>query len=170
MIEEIKVEEEAPEEQIIYTVYNENMVEVKDDQIQELIMPEIKHPVDASPLKASPSKSKRQRTNNTKSDKDEGFNVTMIDGVKHYSCELCFKNFINRSRLKAHRLIHSTERNFRCSECGADFKTSSCLKNHSRLHKNIFFHCDLCGRHFKGKHELKCHVEAIHLMRMDHKW
>jgi len=55
-----------------------------------------------------------------------------------------------------------------CQSCGAKFKTLNCLKNHSRLHLNLFFYCDLCDGRFKGKHELKCHMEAIHLGRRDH--
>lgn len=44
----------------------------------------------------------------------------------------------------------------------------NCLKNHTRLHSNIFYHCDLCTSRFKGKHELRCHMDAIHLGRKDH--
>lgn len=51
----------------------------------------------------------------TKIDKDIGLVVCMIDGVKHYQCEFCGKkDFTSRSRLKTHRLIHTSERNFMC--------------------------------------------------------
>ncbi|CRK98347.1 CLUMA_CG011707, isoform B [Clunio marinus] len=102
-------------------------------------------------------------------DKDEGLIVIMVNGMKRYQCEFCGKKeFNSRSRLKTHRLIHTSERNFMCQTCGASFKTLNCLKNHSRLHNNIFYYCDLCPSRFKGKHELRCHMDAIHLGRKDH--
>lgn len=44
----------------------------------------------------------------------------------------------------------------------------NCLKNHSRLHSNIYYNCDMCSSRFKGKHELRCHMDAIHLGKKDH--
>lgn len=56
----------------------------------------------------------------TKVDKDVGLIVCMIDGVKHYQCEFCGKkDFTSRSRLKSHRLIHTSERNFMCQVFGS---------------------------------------------------
>lgn len=124
------------------------------------------HAPPASKVKSIPSEKKR--SGYVKKDKDQGFIITMIDNVKHYTCEFCEKNFISRARLRSHRQIHSTERNHLCVECGAKFKTLNCLKNHARLHSNVFYSCDLCNSRFKGKHELKCHIEAVHLMRKDH--
>lgn len=109
-------------------------------------------------------------TKKQKDDKDAGLLFYFVDGVKIYECDLCGKmDFTTRSRLKSHRATHSKERNFICPSCNAAFKTSNCLKNHMRLHSNIFFYCDLCPSKFKGKHELRCHVDAIHLMKKDYK-
>lgn len=100
-----------------------------------------------------------RRPTYVKKDKDAGLIICMINGVKHYQCEFCGKkDFTSRSRLKTHMQIHTNERNFMCQSCGASFKTMNCLKNHSRLHTNIFYHCDLCTSRFKGKHELRCHM------------
>ncbi|KAL7010982.1 hypothetical protein ACKWTF_014029 [Chironomus riparius] len=110
----------------------------------------------------------RKRSNYVKKDKDIGLVVTIINNQKFYTCEFCQKNFQSRSRLRTHRQTHSTERNFMCQECGSKFKTLNCLKNHSRLHSNVYFHCDLCNNRFKGKHELRCHMEAIHLGKKEH--
>lgn len=161
-------------QQIIYTEYDENMVEVMPDQLIEPytiteVHPMIKSPVKPKkePINKSPVK---HRSYNTKNDKDEGYIITMIDGVKNYTCEMCGKNFVSRSRLRTHRMTHSTVRNFLCKECGANFKTANCLKNHSRLHLNIFYFCDICGNKFKGKHELRCHIDAVHLKKKDHIW
>lgn len=111
----------------------------------------------------------KRRSGYVRKDKDAGFIITIIDNVKHYTCEVCLKHFISRARLRSHRQIHSTERNFMCQDCGSKFKTLNCLKNHTRnLHSNIFFYCDLCDSKFKGKHELRCHLEAVHLKKKDH--
>lgn len=103
-----------------------------------------------------------------KAHKDTGLIVVLINGVKFYRCDFCHKDFPSRSRLKTHRLIHTSERNFICQTCGSSFKTMNCLKNHTRLHNNVFYNCDLCTSRFKGKHELRCHIEAIHLKKKDH--
>lgn len=50
-----------------------------------------------------------------KKDKDAGLLVCMVEGVKHYQCEFCGKkDFTSRSRLKSHKQIHTSERNFMC--------------------------------------------------------
>lgn len=106
-----------------------------------------------SQMKAVNRGDERKRSNYIKKDRDKGFIITMINNVKHYTCEFCNKNFLSRARLRSHRQIHSTERNFICQECGAKFKTLNCLKNHARLHSNVFFQCDMCESRFKGEHE-----------------
>lgn len=118
--------------------------------------------------KAPVVKTQRRSNDSGKVDKDAGLIVLMINGVKHYKCDFCGKTeFTSRSRIKTHRLTHTTERNFMCQECGSSFKTMNCLKNHSRLHNNIFYTCDICPARFKGKHELRCHMDAIHLGKKD---
>lgn len=67
-----------------------------------------------SALTSAIVKMPRKNTNN-KVNKDVGLIVCMIDGIKHYQCEFCGKkDFTSRSRLKTHRLIHTSERNFMC--------------------------------------------------------
>lgn len=181
--EEIKLENED-----FFYEFDENVVEVVEMHPQE-IEPKMspkkipkREPMQqvTSPLKYS------QRKNYSKVDKDAGLIIVMIDGVKHYECEECGKqDFTSRSRLKTHRQIHTTERNYMCQvmtelivvtstdsfhlqSCGSSFKTMNCLKNHSRLHSNIYYNCDMCSSRFKGKHELRCHMDAIHLGKKDH--
>lgn len=159
------------EKVIVYNEYDVNTVEVPDFSTdQEYIIQELEPKQEISDEDTIKIKTEKKRSSYIKKDKDAGFIVTMINGQKHFTCEVCRKHFLNRSRLRTHRLIHSTERNYVCASCGAKFKTLNCLKNHSRLHSNVFFNCDLCDSRFKGKHELKCHMEAIHLMRKDHVW
>lgn len=178
-----------PGEEVVYTEYDENMVEVLPEQYIDSYLPsEINSPVEIkqTPIKQnavvkSPAKTKRPpavvkavekpRVYSNKNDKDNGFIITIIDGAKRYTCEMCLKHFVNRSRLRSHRLTHSKVRAFRCDQCGANFKTSNCLKNHIRGHLNIHYFCDLCeNKSFRGRHELRCHMDAIHLGKKDHIW
>lgn len=151
--EKCKEEEVEIDEEIIYTDFDENMVEYSE-------IPEnfnlVTEEVDMSKEVDREMKCK-------------GFVVSLVDS-KSFECEICQKTFISRHRLKAHQLIHTEERKYKCIQCGAGFKILNGLKNHLKLHMNIFFHCDLCSRKFKGKHELRCHLEAIHLGRKDHVW
>lgn len=168
-------EEPDLEEEIIYTAeYGENMFEVIPDRLSEShetieqdSLTNIILEKSLETKKGSVQKSINNRTYYSKTNKDENYTL-IVNGVKNYPCEICEKIFSSRSRLKTHQMTHSIARNFRCEECGANFKTANCLKNHSRLHLNIFFYCDLCSRKFKGKHELRCHIDAVHLKKKDH--
>lgn len=155
------------EESQVEIIYTQTEAEVPTEyEIAPVLVEEIL--TENSVILAELPISDRKRSSYVKKDKDVGFIVTMINNQKFYTCEICQKNFVSRSRLRTHRQIHSTERNFMCQECGGKFKTLNCLKNHSRLHLNVFFYCDLCGGRFKGKHELRCHMDAVHLGRKDH--
>lgn len=162
--QEIKVEDED-----FYYGFGESIIEVTDEVYTEEIRRTApkKKPAVARPkiLKAftpatvSATKYPKAKSSYVKKDKDAGLLVSIVDGVKLYQCEFCGKkDFTSRSRLKTHNLIHTDQRNFMCQNCGASFKTMNCLKNHSRLHNNVFYYCDLCSSRFKGKHELRCHM------------
>jgi uncharacterized protein YlaI len=163
--QEIKVEDE----EYYGFAYGETIVEVTDDAYPDDYrsseskkksprpkpIKSVMHSVSLSPAKAQ----MKPKSSYIKKNRDEGLIVSVVDGIKLYQCDFCGKkDFTSRSRLKTHKLIHTQERNFMCQECGASFKTMNCLKNHSRLHNNVFYYCDLCSSRFKGKHELRCHM------------
>lgn len=113
---EIKIENED-----LYYGFEDNVVE----EI-EVVMPKVarleEQKKKSSALKlskvlsaAAVSATVSRKTSYLKIDKDAGLIVCMIDGVKHYQCEYCGKkDFTSRSRLKTHRLIHTSERNYMC--------------------------------------------------------
>jgi 5-methylcytosine-specific restriction endonuclease McrA len=160
--QEIKVEDED----FYYAGFGETIVEVTDDIYPEefrRVAPKKKttsmRPKAVKAETSSTVKYPKAKSSYVKKEKDAGLLVSIVDGVKLYSCEYCGKKgFTSRSRLKTHKLIHTDERNYMCQSCGASFKTMNCLKNHSRLHNNVFYYCDLCSSRFKGKHELRCHM------------
>lgn len=163
--QEIKVEDD---EYYGYP-YGENIVEVIEDSFHDEFrsVPKKKsRPKSIKTSNSSPESEKivnmKPKTSYIKKDKDAGLIVAVVGGIKLYQCDFCGKkDFTSRSRLKTHKLIHTQERNYMCQACGASFKTMNCLKNHSRLHNNVFYYCDLCSSRFKGKHELRCHMVRI---------
>lgn len=69
---------------------------------------------------------------------ENGFTVTMLEGRKHFKCNICHK--ILYRRLKMHMGTHSSERNVKCQECGALFKTMACLYTHRKIHRERKYH------------------------------
>lgn len=65
--------------------------------------------------------------------------------AKAYQCEICLKTFKEKSKLKTHREIHTTERNVICPICHKAFKTQACLRSHRRVHNPTYMFCDICG-------------------------
>lgn len=85
--------------------------------------------------------------------KDNEYVVLEVDNQKLYQCDICFKTFKDKSKLRTHREIHTDERNVICPECGKAFKTLNCLRNHKRLHvpERTYFNCDQCEKKYTQK-------------------
>lgn len=99
----------------------------------------------------------------------EGYTVLRAeDDSKLYQCDICRKAFKERSKLKTHREIHTTERNVICPTCGKAFKTQACLRSHKRVHNPTYLHCDMCGRSYTQKPELAKHIKFFHYQIRDH--
>lgn len=88
---------------------------------------------------------------------------------KKFSCATCEQKFSLSSSLKSHQMQHRhgvyatqpTER-FECDTCDCSFGIKAGLNHHKRnVHRQINFHCDVCGKIVKNKIHLKNHV-AIH--------
>ena len=99
----------------------------------------------------------------------EGYTVIKAeDESKLYQCDICRRAFKERSKLKTHREIHTTERNVVCPICGKTFKTQACLRSHKRVHNPTYLHCDICGRSYTQKPELVKHIKIFHYQIRDH--
>lgn len=85
--------------------------------------------------------------------KDNDFVVLDVGNQKFYQCDICFKQFKDKSKLRTHKEIHTDERNVICPECGKAFKTLNCLRNHKRLHvpERTYFKCDHCEKKYTQK-------------------
>lgn len=77
--------------------------------------PEPSPPVKKNPKFTLPPRVRNKKPSSSKSgraDLDAGLVIKYIDGVKFYQCDVCGKdNFLQRRKMKQHRLIHTTERN-----------------------------------------------------------
>jgi stress-induced morphogen len=100
-------------------------------------------------------------------DKSEYVTIELENNQLGYQCDICSKVFKDKSKLKIHREIHTTERNVICQECGKGFKTLNCLRNHKRMHmpERTYFGCDKCEKKYTQKVQLKKHIEIVHMNR-----
>ena len=115
--------------------------------------------------------------------------------VKQFSCELCGKMFKRQQHMKNHMVTHFGDKSYECKICAKGFYTKSMLDSH-RKHCNsdnqectmchevikggkrmfqqhmkthpIEYTCEICGRTFKQKANMKAHTD-IHLNERRHK-
>lgn len=104
-------------------------------------------------------------------------------GEKSHICDICQKGFNGSSTLIVHRRSHTGERPFvcdicnkafkqnaalmkhykayhkyNCSQCDLLFVTQSDLKEHTDMHGNKLFACEICEHSFETKDELDGHI------------
>lgn len=69
----------------------------------------LEHKTDTSNANVNISKSRTSKSNET-----FGTVIQLDDNQKVYQCEICMRTFKEKSKLKSHREIHTTERNVVC--------------------------------------------------------
>lgn len=110
-------------------------------------------------------KQKVLKTHSIKSERESFTIVQLENNVRLYQCEICSRTFKEKSKLKAHKEIHTTERNVSCPTCGKAFKTAACLRSHKRVHNPTVIECDFCGKTYTQKPELIKHINFVHFNR-----
>uniref|UniRef100_A0A1B0CTR0 Putative c2h2-type zn-finger protein n=1 Tax=Lutzomyia longipalpis TaxID=7200 RepID=A0A1B0CTR0_LUTLO len=85
--------------------------------------------------------------------------------VKHI-CSECGKSYACRAVLEAHRVIHTGEKPFKCTQCDKAFPLLASLKVHMRnKHPNSrLFVCDICGMNFGDSGKLMRH-KTTHIIK-----
>nr|XP_019537892.2 gastrula zinc finger protein XlCGF57.1-like [Aedes albopictus] len=90
-------------------------------------------------------------------------------GEKPFVCDLCGKEFSQKTVLEAHHSTHVQERNFSCEVCQKRFKSNKLLKLHITRHvksgqprqETEPVECDVCHKLYSSKMSLKNH-KVIH--------
>lgn len=79
-------------------------------------------------------------------------------GVKEHPCPICKKRFAEKNNMMAHMSVHTGEKPFSCNICKKSFRTQSHLTDHGRVHSaESPFKCPVCKKSFKWKSNLKDH-------------
>ncbi|XP_054428872.1 GDNF-inducible zinc finger protein 1 [Pteronotus mesoamericanus] len=98
------------------------------------------------------------------------YEKSFLKHIRHYHgvatevvhrCDTCSQTFANRCNLKSHqRHVHSSERHFPCELCGKKFKRKKDVKRHVvQVHEGggERHHCQQCGKGLSSKTALRLH-------------
>ena len=85
---------------------------------------------------------------------------------KPHKCKICSKAFSLEGNMRRHKMTHSEDRLFQCSECSRTFKNKENLKVHvKRIHLKIqSFKCQDCPSQFTTNVELQSLWKRIHMV------
>ncbi|KAG4077001.1 hypothetical protein HA402_015988 [Bradysia odoriphaga] len=88
----------------------------------------------------------------------DGAHVAAV--IKKYSCNFCDYKCREARNLVSHRLVHSAEKQYQCSECGNKFRFWSGLTRHIQcVHRGEKRHkCNVCNQSFSSTLRLKEHM------------
>ncbi|CAG9789970.1 unnamed protein product [Diatraea saccharalis] len=82
---------------------------------------------------------------------------------KYHVCNLCNKKFWAQSRLKAHMVKHTKEKNFACTLCDGKFVTKEALLYHTRIHTGEKpYECIGCNARFLSASRRTDHFKRHH--------
>lgn len=82
---------------------------------------------------------------------------------KGHICKWCHKSFYAQSRLKAHIVKHTQEKNFPCNICGGRYITKESLLYHTRIHTGERpYKCDFCDSRFVSASRRSEHLKSRH--------
>ena len=76
-----------------------------------------------------------------------------------YECDFCGKTFTVEKKLKIHKVIHTEEKPYLCSQCPMKFKRLDAMRTHVRgVHTDERpYPCDECSKSFKSRQKLDIH-------------
>ncbi|KAK0179765.1 hypothetical protein PV327_005486 [Microctonus hyperodae] len=89
---------------------------------------------------------------------------------QQYTCHICKRTFINTTLLKIHSRCHSSEKPFRCFDCGKEFSQLRNYKYHRSVHEGtgeFSGTCPECGKCFNDRGYLGSHMK-IHRNRKEY--
>ncbi|XP_065225384.1 zinc finger protein 37-like isoform X2 [Planococcus citri] len=82
--------------------------------------------------------------------------------TKPFHCQVCAKQFPNKSSLIKHGLTHSENKPFKCRLCDVRFKSNTSKLTHERVHhvEGARFECAICGVKVLYKGHLVTHLRV----------
>ncbi|RVE40802.1 hypothetical protein evm_014547 [Chilo suppressalis] len=90
-------------------------------------------------------------------------------GEKPYVCSECGAGFHRKSSYLQHIAIHLPEKTVQCDSCPARFKSVTLMRIHRSRHRPPArrFGCRLCGRSFARRRNVARHLTAVHATAPD---
>lgn len=87
-----------------------------------------------------------------------GYHTSTHNRKGPYTCQLCSKAFLFRSRLQAHMRTHTGEKPYACKDCNKSFSQKVSVMNHLRMHTGEKpYSCKDCNKRFSLKISLINH-------------
>ncbi|XP_050431584.1 zinc finger protein 454-like isoform X5 [Adelges cooleyi] len=78
--------------------------------------------------------------------------------IRHYKCDVCFKDFSCKSLLTKHERVHNGEKPYKCAVCSKSFSQKYNLTAHERVHTGEKpYKCDVCLKSFYTNSDLTKH-------------
>ena len=90
--------------------------------------------------------------------------------ISKTQCTICGK-LVPSKFLCSHMKKHEKSASYSCLKCDKTFQSNYYLTEHNlHLHSNRVFTCPMenCGKSFKKRSVLQCHIQCIHTNRMRH--
>ena len=81
---------------------------------------------------------------------------------RKFKCEICFKGFLDRQKLKEHILTHANIKSFKCSICNQAFSNFSGHRQHMMRTHGLKFTCDICSFDSQSQKWLDIHKRNKH--------
>lgn len=98
-------------------------------------------------------------SNDARQDSSDNEKLQKKKRNKHYKykCPCCDK-MLARYALKKHIYVHTSEKPYRCEDCGKEFTNIYYLRNHQKTHEGVKeAFCEQCGAAFASKKSLSKH-------------
>ena len=99
-----------------------------------------------------------QLANHLKPEPDAEKDVGNVKEEEKFSCVFCVSEFDTQEQLDEHVRSHDIDRPYTCHQCKKGFKLRTHRDEHEQIHKNLQFQCEICGRQYRSKKGLMCHI------------
>lgn len=83
--------------------------------------------------------------------------------LPRFQCDVCQRNFVHKSHLVRHSMVHTGSKPYRCDQCDKSFNRKEHLQRHVIVHTGIKpFKCSWCEKSFYHLHQQLKHAHDEH--------